>query len=391
MNRSPIVSRIRRHSVVTVASAVAALALIPLGAGTASADDGNHGSTGAVFVQLNGVGGNEVAAYTRNSDGTLTSAATYPTGGAGGTQVGAPLDALASQGSLVLDEPNHLLYAVNAGSDTVTSFAVRGAQLRNAITVASGGEFPSSIAVHGNLVYVLNAGGDGSISGFTVGHDGLVPLAGSTRSLELGNANPPAFLTSPAQIGFSADGRTLIVTTKAHNQLLTFRVGRDGLPSTAPVVNPSAGAVPFSFVVDNRGHVQVTEAGTGAISTYSVARNGSLKLLGSSAGSGGAALCWNVQVGRTIYGANAGSGTLSAWSIATHGAATLTAAIAATTGAGPIDLAASRDGRFLYVQESVAGTLGVYSVAADSSLTRVQTLSGLPAFTTTGMEGIAAS
>ena len=103
MNRSPILSRIRRRSVVTVASAVAALALLPLGAGTASAHDGNHGSAGAVFVQLNGIGGNEIAAYTRNSDGTLTNTATYPTGGAGGTQAGAPLDALASQGSLVLE------------------------------------------------------------------------------------------------------------------------------------------------------------------------------------------------------------------------------------------------------------------------------------------------
>lgn len=305
--------------------------------------------------------------------------------------MGAPLDALASQGSLVLDGPHHLLLAVNAGSDTVTSFAVRGAQLRDATTVTSGGQFPSSIAVHGDLVYVLNAGGDGSISGFTVRHGALVPLAGSTRSLGLGNTNPPAFLTSPAQVGFSADGRTLIVTTKAHNQLLTFQVGRDGRPSETPLVTASAGAVPFSFVVDNRGHVQVTEAGTGAISTYVVGRDGSLSLLGSSAGTGGAALCWNVQVGRTIYGANAGSATLSAWNFQNHGPATLTAPVAATTGAGPIDLAASGDDRFLYVQESVAGTLGVYSVAADGSLARVQTVSGLTAFTTTGMEGIAAS
>ncbi|MCR6491603.1 lactonase family protein [Cellulomonas sp. P24] len=375
----------------TLASAFTALALLPVGATTASAHERHDDSRGAVFVQLNAVSGNEIAAYSRSDDGSLTYSATYPTGGDGGTQVGAPLDALASQGSLVLDAPNHLLLAVNAGSDTITSFGVRGAQLGHATTVASGGQFPTSVAVHHDLVYVLNAGGDGSISGFTVRHGALVPLAGSTRSLGLGNTNPPAFLQSPAQIGFSRDGRTLIVTTKAHNELLTFPVGRDGRPAAAPLVTPSAGAVPFSFVVDHTGRVLVTEAGTGAISTYTVARDGSLHLVGSSAGDGGAALCWNVQVGRTVYGANAGSATLSAWNVPNRGAAALTSPVATTTGAGPIDLAASRDGRFLYVQESVAGTLGVYAVAHDGSLVRTQTVSGLPAFTTTGMEGLAAS
>ena len=389
MNRSPILFRFRRRSAVILASAFTALALLPVGAATASAHERDDDSRGAVFVQLNGAGGNEIAAYSRAGDGTLTYAATYPTGGAGGTQVGAPLDALASQGGLVLDR--HLLLAVNAGSDTITSFGVRGARLEHPTTVASGGQFPSSIAVHGNLVYVLNAGGDGGISGFTVRHGALVPLPGSTRSLGLGNTNPPAFLQSPAQIGFSRDGHTLIVTTKAHNTLLTFPVGRDGRPAAAPLVTPSAGAVPFSFVVDRSGRVLVTEAGTGATSTYTVARDGSLHLVGSSAGDGGAALCWNVQVGRTVYGANAGSATLSAWNVPNHGAATLTSPVAATTGAGPIDLAASRDGRFLYVQESVAGTLGVYAVSHDGSLVRTQTVPGLPAFTTTGMEGIAAS
>ena len=77
--------------------------------------------------------------------------------------------------------------------------------------------------------------------------------------------------------------------------------------------------------------------------------------------------------------------------MAADGSATLTNPVAATTAAGPIDLAASTNGKFLYVQESVAGSLGVYTVSGDGSLQRIQTVSGLPAFTTTGMEGIAAS
>lgn len=379
----------RGRRLAALASAAAAAAVLTLAA-PASAHE-SHGSPGAVFVQLNGEAGNEIAAYTRAADGTLSPAGVYPTGGLGGTQVGAPLDALASQGGLVLDQRHRLLLAVNAGSDTVTSFTARGATLGHARTVPSGGQFPSSVAVHGNLAYVLNAGGEGSIAGFTIRHGSLTPIPDSVRSLGLGGTNPPVFIDSPAQIGFSADGRTLIVTTKSHNELLTFRLDRHGRPSATPTSTASAGAVPFSFVVDRHGLVQVTEAGTGATSTYAVTRSGGLHLLGSSASGGGAALCWNIEVHGTLYGANAGSATLSAWRAPARHAAVLTEAVAATTGAGPIDLAASRDGRFLYVQEAVDGTLGVYAVGHDGALSRIQTISGLPAFTTTGMEGIAAS
>lgn len=396
MFRSHLASTLSRRALIFTAGTAAALALVPLGASSASATgDGDRDGDrrpGAVFVQLNSESGNEIAAYPRGDDGLLGAPTTYPTGGLGGTEVGAPLDALASQGSLVLDRERRTLLAVNAGSDTITTFAVRGDRLAQASVLPSGGQFPSSIAVHRDLVYVLNAGGDGAISGFRYRHGSLEPLPGSTRSLSLRNANPPVFISAPAQVGFSKDGRTLIVTTKNHNQLLTFPVDkRTGLPAPAPIATASAGPVPFSFVVDQRGTLHVTEAGTGAISSYSVGRDGSLGLLGSSASTGGAALCWNIQVGDTIFGSNAGSDTLSAWAVQRRGAATLTNPVAATTGAGPIDLAASRDGRYLYTQEAVAGTLGVYKVSRDGGLERLQTVSGLPAYTTTGMEGIAAS
>ena len=375
-----------------VLAAGAALVLVPISSASASPGHDDGGESGAVFVQLNSTVGNAVAAYPRGSDGHLGEATTYPTGGLGGTEVGAPLDALASQGSLVLDREQRTLIAVNAGSDTITSFGVHGAHLTRESVIDSGGQFPSSVAVHGDLVYVLNAGGGGTISGFRLTDGALTPLPGSTRSLGLGNTNPPVFISAPAQVGFSNDGRTLIVTTKNHNELLTFRVGhRTGLPALAPVVTASAGAVPFSFVVDERGTVHVTEAGTGKISSYTVKRDGSLTLLGSSASTGGAALCWNIQIGRIMYGANAGSASLSAWRVPANGAATLINTVAATTGAGPIDLAASSDGQYLYAQESVAGTVGAYEVSGDGTLERIQTVTGLPAFNTTGMEGIAAS
>lgn len=378
-----------RRALALAGSLGLALTVLPAGVALAAPGGGN-GTPGAVFVQLNSPDGNEIAAYSRASDGTLAATGTYPTGGDGGTALNAPLDPLASQGGLVLTQDKKTLLAVNAGSDTLTSFDVDGSTLHRDSVVPTDGPFPNSVAVHDELVYVLNAGGEGSISGYRL-HDGtLTPIPDSTRSLGLDNADVPSFITAPAQVGFSKDGRTLIITTKLNNELLTFHIGPDGRPSDSPVSTDSAGPVPFSFVVDQRGVVHVTEAGTGATSSYRVGDDGTLDLVSQSQGDGGAALCWNIRIGDTLYGANAGSSTLSSWTIQPAGSAVLSDTDAAVTGLGPIDLAASTNGRFLYVQEAVSGSLGVYQVSHDGGLARIQTIGGLPAFDGDGMEGLAA-
>ena len=115
----------------------------------------------------------------------------------------------------------------------------------------SGGRFPASIAVHGKLVYVLNAGGTGIVQGFTLDEHGLEPIAGSARSLGLANTDPPNFLMSPGQVGFTPDGHQLIVTTKLSGSMIdVFQVGHDGRLSATPVHNPSATPVPFAFTFD---------------------------------------------------------------------------------------------------------------------------------------------
>ena len=69
-----------------------------------------------VFVQGNDPNGNAVLAYRRTANGTLSLAATYPTGGNGGHIEGAVVDPLASQGSLIYDPDHALLIGVNAGN-----------------------------------------------------------------------------------------------------------------------------------------------------------------------------------------------------------------------------------------------------------------------------------
>lgn len=59
------------------------------------------------------------------------------------------------------------------------------------------GSRPISLDVHGDLLYVLNAGGDGNISGFAIGPQGtLTALPGSSRPLSGQAAWTAGFCTS---------------------------------------------------------------------------------------------------------------------------------------------------------------------------------------------------
>jgi DNA-binding beta-propeller fold protein YncE len=144
-----------------------------------------------VFVQTDNTAGNQVVAYRRVAGGTLKLAASYDTGGLGGQLTGSVVDHLASQGSLTYDVGHGLLYAVNAGSNTVTVFAADGATLTRRQVINSGGTFPVSVAVRGDLVYVLNALNGGSVQGFRVADGRLQHIPGSSRPLHLNpNATP---------------------------------------------------------------------------------------------------------------------------------------------------------------------------------------------------------
>ena len=373
----------------SAACVTAALALTPAVAASASPHEGPR--DGAVFVQLNGGAGNSIEAFDRGADGSLTPVGTFSTGGRGGKQVGAPVDALASQGSLAESANHRVLIAVNAGSNTVASLAVGDDGLHLTSVVPSRGDFPSSVTVHGSLVYVLDAGGQGTVSGYRLDDRRLVPIPNAVRSLGLGNDPVPAFLQSPAQIGLSPDGKTLVVTTKAHNTIVTFPVAANGTLGD-PVVTPSAGPVPFSFVFDARGRLEVQQAGDGRNASYAIRPDSSLELLGVSAPSGGNALCWSVRVGHFVYGANAASGTLTSWRLAHDGTSTVAQPVAASVGPGVIDLAAADHGHYVYALDAITGTIDGYATDGAGGLAARAHITGLPVIDATGgPEGIVAN
>lgn len=329
---------------------------------------------GHVFTSTNAAGENEILAYPRNPDGRLGSPSAYPTGGQG---AGA---GLGSQGAVVVTRNNRWLLAVNAGSNDVSVFRITPHGLVRTEVEPSGGEFPVSIAVHGSLVYVLNARGTSNVAGFRLTNSGeLRPVAGSTRTLSADAADP-------AQAEFSPDGNHLVVTEKATNIITTFEVADDGRLG-AMSTSPSATPTPFGFAFTNKGQVIVSEAaggaaGASALSSYELGGSGVTEI-SPSVGTTQTAACWVLLARdfRLAYTTNTGSGSVSAYEVGSGGELTLLHAVAANTGDGstPIDMARSRNGRFVFVLAPGNGTVRPYAINADGTLRGLGPASGIPA------------
>jgi 6-phosphogluconolactonase (cycloisomerase 2 family) len=329
-------------------------------------------STGAVYALSNSPAGNAVLVWQRAADGALTPAGSYLTGGRG-TGAG-----LGSQGAIALSKNGRWLFAVDAGSNQIASFRIRSGGLQLVDHVVSGGVSPISLSVHDDLLYVLNAGSSGNISGFRIDDGKLRAIAGSARPLS-GDA------TGPAQVSFSPDGESLVVTEKAANNLDLYAVGEDGRAS-APQVFPSSGATPFGFAFAKRGTLVVSEAngapGASAASSYRLG-DGGLSLVSGSLSVRQAAACWVVASddGRFAYTANAGSDSVTGLAIGKGGKLSLLSpdGRSGVTGAGPTDLALSGGSDFLYVRNGRGQSISAFAVAADGSLTAIAGIAGLPA------------
>ena len=183
-------------AVTAAGAAAAALSALPATAATAH---GWPGQAPAVFVQTDSTARNTIVAYARTAAGGLQQAGSYPTGGNGGVLTGSVVDHLSSEGSLAYDRHAGLLYAVNAGSNTITVFRFAGDRLIRSQVISSGGQFPVSIAVRGNQVHVLNALGGASISGFVQIGGYLVPVPSWTRDLGLGTSPSTVFTGTPGR------------------------------------------------------------------------------------------------------------------------------------------------------------------------------------------------
>jgi len=368
----------RSHrSLVALLACLSFLVLAPAAAGADT-------RAGAVFTLSNDPDGNRVLIWERSANGSLHRAGSVATGGTGTG------GSLGNQGALTLGAGDRWLYAVNPGSDEVSVFKVRGAHLTLMEVAPSGGDMPISVTARGHLVYVLNAGGEGNIAGFRRSSTGvLTPIVGSIEPL-----SGPA--TGPAQIGFSPNGRRLVVTEKATDRITIYHLNAADAAG-APHSRPSATATPFGFDFTSNGTLVVSEAAGGApdagvTSSYRFGPSGGLHLVDGSVATTETAACWVVITDddRYAYVTNTGSGTVSGYRISASGDLSLLDAdgVTASTGdgSGPIDAALDGSSRHLYVLLSGRDAIAILLVRPDGSLVERGHVAGLP----DGANGLAA-
>ena len=299
---------------------LAVAAIVGMGSSIATAAQGQGQGkakkvTGAVYTETNGLKKNEVVAFAQYSDGSLKQVQTIATGGKGalspepetgpclpppaGTGKCPNLD---TQGEVETGANGRLLFVVNAGSNSVTSFRVTSAGLVRADVVKSGGGLPNSLTSHGDLLYVLNAG-SATIAGFkfnAAGH--LTPIV--TRKLAQN-----VFPGLSRQVAFDNTGKWLVVTKfgnpfapggpSPQNSIDTFKVGANGVAGQAITSNAKV-PLPFSINFDSANRMLLTEVGNpaaaGFVDVYKLLANGHVVPVsaGPPTSSGGDAPCWGV-------------------------------------------------------------------------------------------------
>ena len=341
------------------------LALLAIAAPAGAADD-----PGAVYALSNDASGNAVLVYDRGADGSLAYAGSVPTGGLGAG------NGLGSQGAVTVSGDGRTVLAVNAGSNSVSTFGVESDGLELRDVEASGGLRPTSVAERNGLVYVLNAGNPNSIAGFRLDSGGsLTPIAGSVRPLA-------AAQSTPSQVAIAPSGAAVVVTERATNSIMTWSLDGNGVP-TGSFVFPSGGAGPFGFAFGHRNTLVVSDAaGASGASSYRL-DGAQVETVSPLVPSMRRAACWTVitKDGRFAYVTNGGTGDITGLGIDQDGSISLLdpSGVSATVGGAAVDAALSNGSRYLYVRNGALAKVDAFRIGADGSLTPAGSVAGLPA------------
>ena len=325
-------------------------------------------AVGHVYVNNNSAGTNTVAGFDRHRDGSLTPIPGSPFA-AGGAGTGAPFG---SAGGLQRSSDGRYLLATDPGSDQLSVLRIKpNGRLQIADVVSSNGRTPTSIAVHGGLVYVANGGAGGSnYTGFRLNAGGhLSPIPGSTFALP-DNALPGQVLISP-------DGRRLVGTRVGPNAgpsfVDGFRIRPDGrlvAASGSPFAAQRIGPFGSTFSPVHGDQLFVSNAHDGAnagsVSVYDVAADGALTAIaGSPFADLQTAPCW-VAIspdGSALFAVNTGASSISRYGVAADGSLTLAGSTAMHgSGLRAFDAAVSPDGSSLYVVDAGAAAVSAFAI-----------------------------
>jgi len=319
------------------------------------AKPGTNNLSNHFYIESNLKSGNSVLVFAQKPGGQLILEDEVRSGGYGYGE------ALGTQGALAVSKNDNLLFAVNAGSNSISSFRINPVTggLKLLFSVATSGQVPASLTIHGNKLYVLN-NLTSTINGYTFNANGfLTPIAGSEHILSGMNVDA-------AQIKFSPDGLALYITEKKTNIIDKFNLDAGGMIISSQQIT-SHGIEPFGFDFARENKYMIVSnaangfSGAGSATSYKFSATG-LDNISGPISNYQSAPCWlaTTQHGVYAYVANTATNNISSYYIDPNGALTLIKTIAAEhDGKAPIDIAISADNKFAY--QLYAGSYSVVS------------------------------
>lgn len=330
-----------------------------------------------VFVLGNEAANNTIYSFNWTENGDLSTSKAFSTGGAG---TGNPLR---SHGSLVTTPDGKFLLAVNAGSSSISVFSISGDELVLTDNQAVSGANPVSITTGNGLVYVLHTGGNGGLTGFSLGSLGKLSVINGAQ-VSFGSAG-----LNPIQVAFSGDFKGLMVTNRDSASISYYSLNTDGTIAGNSSFT-TAGAAPCgispsssnSFLVaqqraDSVGvlHLEIGTSGISQVGSSFYRQTGI---------SGAVPAILSVPNGKFHYLLNDFNSSISLYTInPANRQPFLFKQVAAVTPPQPVGIACSKDSRFLFVLSEAYRNISGYAIDPNSGfLDSKRPIGSLPASAT---------
>ncbi|KAK0301663.1 hypothetical protein LTR82_018182 [Friedmanniomyces endolithicus] len=283
----------------------------------------------AAYFLENDPAGNNIVSLEIASDGSLSNPTRIPTGGYGSSQVNASgfpnaADTLGSQGSVtVVDD---WIFAVNAGSNTVSMFSIAPEDPRHPQLVGKPvgtlGQFPISVDYSPRVqkACVLNGGAVAGVACFSVDPvrglraDGSLHAIPKTIIMETTPpSGPPG---SAAQVLFAPDSSAIFATVKGNagaspvklGSLLAWPLNGGQISNSEPVVTQLPGiTMDFGFTFIDNKIIFLADPSFG-ISLLSVKQDLTVTETRHTVIPGQSAICWTAYSPATnlLYAIDAG-------------------------------------------------------------------------------------
>lgn len=343
-----------------------------------SCGGGSSGSGGGFSSGGGGGSATGTPVYVSNSSGSVSFYLLDATSGALQRGTGSPVaTGGSSPDSLAVDPARKFLLVSNISSSNISVFSVNSTTA--ALTPVTGSPFAAGansarLIVHpqGKFVYGLSSTPAEILAySFDSTTGTLAPLAGFPLSLST---------SGQSGLAISPNGQFLYTSNPSTNLITGFSIGTNGALTQLPATTSPSKGSPVFLAFDSSGSFLFAvnaggNLGGPSVSTFSISATGALTEVTGSPTTVGTAPVAAVFSQGFLYVLNQTSGTISAFGFATStGQLTELQGSPFTVGTRPVSLSTAALGKFLIATttgSSGSGTIAVFSIAADGTLTPV--------------------